>query len=63
MRLKTFAYCLSIKLIRKKLKLAEDEYIENLDVKEKNKLMAFLFRKGYSMDIINKALDRLIKDY
>lgn len=53
----------SIKLIRKKLKLAEDEYIENLDVKEKNKLMAFLFRKGYSMDIINKALDRLIKDY
>jgi regulatory protein len=53
----------SIKLIRKKLKLAEDEYIENLDFKEKNKLMAFLFRKGYSMDIINKALDRLIKDY
>lgn len=53
----------SIKLIRKKLKLAEDEYIENLDFKEKNKLMAFLFRRGYSMDIINKALDRLIKDY
>lgn len=53
----------SIKLIRNKLKLAEDEYIENLDFKEKNKLMAFLFRKGYSMDIINKALDRLIKDY
>ncbi|MCR5515333.1 MAG: RecX family transcriptional regulator [Lachnospira sp.] len=53
----------SIKLIRKKLKLAEDEYIENLDFKEKNKLMAYLFRKGYSMDIISKALDRLIKDY
>ncbi|SDM74203.1 regulatory protein RecX [Lachnospira pectinoschiza] len=53
----------SIKLIRKKLKLAEDEYIENLDFKEKNKLMAYLFRKGYSMDIINKALDGLIKDY
>lgn len=53
----------SIKLIRKKLKLAEDEYIENLDFKEKNKLMAYLFRKGYSMDIINKALDVLIKDY
>lgn len=53
----------SIKLLRKKCKLAENEYIEELDYKDKNKLMAYLFRKGYSMDIINKALESIIKAY
>ena len=53
----------SIKLLRKKCKLAENEYIEELDYKDKNKLMAYLFRKGYSMDIINKALESIMKAY
>ena len=31
--------------------------IENVDYKELQKIKAALYRKGFSMDIINKALD------
>lgn len=31
--------------------------IDNLDFKERQKIKSFLFRKGFKMDVINKALD------
>lgn len=52
-----------VKLVRKKLKLSEDESLESIDYASKSKLIAYLFRRGYTMDIINKALRIVIINY
>ncbi len=36
--------------------LVKKKYHEEMDYKEKQKIMAFLLRKGFSMDVINKSM-------
>ena len=37
--------------------------IENIDYKEKQKLYAYLARRGFSYDSINKAFNNLLKEF
>lgn len=47
----------AVSLIRRKLGLKD---IQTMEYKEKSKLSAYLFRNGFSMDIIRKALDIVV---